>query len=101
MKKKRPSNERIAIIVLIVLLIIATAYSAYGDFVKAEAVKDMAVYQQGFQAGYEQAVVKMFEEAMGCEPVPLFIGKLNNQIVNKTINVINVECVRQAPAAGV
>ena len=94
--KKAINRERIAVVVLAILLIIAVSYTAINEYMNVQMRKDTVIFQQGVQAGYEQAVVKLFEEVLKCEPVPLYVGTVGNQTINMTIEVIAVECLQMA-----
>lgn len=75
------------IIVLIILLVLALSYIGYTEYSKRQTQKQLSAFQQGVQAGYEQAIVQIVQQAATCQQVPLRIG-------NQTINIIAVECLQ-------
>ena len=76
------SLERMLIGVLAILLVLAGGYIGYDQFQK----RNLALYQQGVQAGYQNAVVQLFEHASACEQVPVVVK-------DETINMIAVHCL--------
>ena len=50
--------------------------------------REMEVFQQGAQYGYEQAIIQVAGKAAGCEQVPLISQ-------NQSINIVAVECLQQ------
>jgi hypothetical protein len=85
-EKKRGS--RITIIILVILLLVAVGYIAYGKIIQMQNKKQLTVYQQGAQLGFEQAIIQVAQQASTCQPVPLMVS-------NQTINVIAIECLQQ------
>jgi capsular polysaccharide biosynthesis protein len=76
------------IIILSIFLALAMGYIAYIEISKYQVNKQISVYQQGAQAGYEQAILLIAQQASTCQPVPLIVE-------NQTINLIAVECLQQ------
>ncbi len=90
----KPSKQRMAIIVLTVLIMIAAVYIAVDKYLdikdKQLAEKQneqIAIYQQGLQVGYQQAILQVMQQLSTCDQVPLVAG-------NITLNAIWVECLR-------
>ena len=81
-------KQTIAIIALVVLLIIAGGYIGMGKYNDSREEKELGLFQQGAQYGYEQAVIQIASMAVSCEQVPL-------RIENQTINMIAVDCLQQ------
>lgn len=81
-------NEKIAIITLAILLVIAAGYIGLGKYNNWKQQGQIEVFQQGAQYGFEQAVIQVAQQAVTCEQVPL-------RIENQTINMIAVECLQQ------
>lgn len=75
------------IIVLAVLLVIAGGYIVMGKYNEWESEKDLNLFQQGSQYGYEQAVLQLMQQAATCQQVPLNVD-------NQTLNVIAVDCLQ-------
>ncbi len=90
-------KQTITIIALAVLLVIAGGYIGMTKYNDAKQEKDLGIYQQGAQYGYEQAVVQMAGMAVSCEQVPLNLGPSRDDPAgpNQTINMIAVECLNQ------
>lgn len=78
-------NKNIVIIVLVVLLVIAALYIGYSWYANYQLQNQISVYQQGAQAGYEQAIIQVVQQAVTCVQVPLRVG-------NQTINIVAVDC---------
>jgi hypothetical protein len=79
------SKSVIAIIVLLVLLVAAVGYIGYGYYKGSQAM----VFQQGGQAGYQQAVYDMMQQAATCNSVPVHLG-------NVSMELVSVECLQRA-----
>ena len=76
------------IIGLAILLLGALLYIGIGNYKDNREQKQLEVFQQGAQYGYEQAVVGVMNIASSCEVVPLTSG-------NFSINLVAVECLQQ------
>lgn len=86
--KKGGKKRKWLVPVLVILLIIAVSYIALVKYNAWKQEKDLGIFQQGAQYGYEQAVIQIAGMAVSCEQVPL-------RIENQTINMIAVECLQQ------
>ena len=82
------TREKLAIIVLSVLLLLAAGYIAFLKYEEQKQQELTGVFNQGVQAGYQQAVILLFQEASTCRQVPVMVQ-------NQTINVFAVECLQQ------
>jgi len=81
-------NKQItAIIVLSVLLILAASYIGVNKYQQNKQQEQLSIYQQGIQAGYEQAITQLVQQAVTCQQVPV-------SVQNQTINLIAVECLQ-------
>lgn len=85
--QKRINIEKIAIIILTILLVVAIGYIVVGKYEQKQNQMQLSVYQQGIQYGYEQAIIQIIQQSSTCRQVPLIIG-------NQTINLIAVECLK-------
>lgn len=81
-------KQAIIIITLAVLLVIAFAYIGFEKYSSYKQEKDLGIFQQGAQYGYEQAILQLAQQAITCQQVPI-------RIENQTINVIAVGCLQQ------
>ena len=86
MKMKK---QIIVIIVLLILLVRTLGYIGIVKYSDYKQQKDLGVFQQGAQYGYEQAVIQVIQTAVTCEQIPL-------RIENQTINMIAVDCLQQS-----
>ena len=77
-------------IVLAVLLFCAVGYIVFNIYSSYQTQTQITIYQQGAQAGYEQAIVQIAQQAVTCQQVPL-------NIQNQTINLVAVQCLQQTP----
>ena len=57
-----------------------------GNYNEWRSEKELGLFQQGAQYGYEQAVIQIAGMAVSCEQVPL-------RVENQTINMIAVDCL--------
>ena len=73
-------KQTITIIILAILLVSALGYIIQDKYIESKI-------QQGMQIGYEQAILRIIQQAVTCQRVPLTIG-------NQTINIIAVECLQ-------
>lgn len=80
-------RKNILIAVLIVLVLLSVGYIIYNVYAQVQSQKQISIYQQGAQLGYEQAVSQLFQQAITCQQVPVTIN-------NQTINIIWVECLQ-------
>ncbi len=85
------SRQSIINIILIILLIIVIGYVAMDKYSDARQAERVNLYQQGARAGYEQAVVKIMQEAVTCKAVPITYQ-------NSTLNLIATGCLQQPKA---
>ena len=81
----------IAMLILIVLLALAVGYITYDKYSQYQLEKKLSEQQQGFNLGYQQAIVQLMNNAATCQQVPVTFN-------NQTINIIAVECL-QRPGA--
>ena len=81
-------RQKWLIISLAVLLLAACGYIAVKEYNNYMNEREMEVFQQGAQYGYEQAIIQVAGKAAGCEQVPLIIQ-------NQSINIVAVECLQQ------
>lgn len=79
-------RQKTIIIVLIVALALSLGYIALDKYQARQQQKQLDVFQQGAQYGYEQTVIQLFQQAITCQSVPI-------NVENDTINVIAVECL--------
>lgn len=82
------SKPKIVNIILIIILILLIGYIAVDKYLDARQKQRAAIFQQGIQAGYEQAVTQLVQQALTCQPVPVTLQ-------NQTINMIAVQCLQQ------
>ena len=81
-------KQIIVIIALLILLVGTFCYIGVVKYSDYKEQKNLGMFQQGAQYGYEQAVIQTIQMAVTCEQVPL-------RIENQTINMIAVECLQQ------
>lgn len=87
MKQKNQIIAIIAIVVLGLLLVGAVGYITLDKYQQKQGQKQLTTFQQGAQAGYEQAVIQLFQQAATCQPVPI-------RVENQTMNIVAVECLK-------
>lgn len=79
-------KKTMALIAIGILLVIAISYIAVGKYQQNKTQQQIVVYQQGAQAGYQQAIIQLMQQAATCQQVPVTFQ-------NQTINMIAVECL--------
>ena len=84
---KKIDGKMVVIMVLAAALVITIGYIGVGKYQETQTQKQLAVYQQGMQAGIEQTIVQLVQQVSTCQQVPVIVG-------NQTINVIAVECLQ-------
>lgn len=82
------NKQTVLLIVMAILLVLAVSYIVVGKYQQSRTQKQLAIYQQGAQAGYQQAIVQLMQQAITCQQVPVFFQ-------NQTINMIAVECLQK------
>ncbi len=81
-------KQKKIVIGLIILLALALGYILISSYVTHKQKKDLGIYQQGAQYGYEQAILQVAQQVSACQQVPLTVG-------DQTINIVAVECLQQ------
>lgn len=79
-------KKTMALIAVGILLVIAIGYISAGKYQQNKTQQQILVYQQGAQAGYQQAIIQLMQQAATCQQVPVTFQ-------NQTINMIAVECL--------
>ena len=77
-----------AIIILIIVIIITAGYIGLQKYQQYTQQKQLTVFQQGAQYGYQQAIIQVAQQAATCQAVPL-------QIQDQTLNIIAVDCLQR------
>ncbi len=79
--------------ILVGLLIFAVGYIAVDKYFEAKSARELSVFQEGADYGYKSAVLQVIQKvSSSCEAVSVFVD-------NQTVNIIDVECLQQAPQA--
>jgi len=76
----------ISMVVVVVLLVLAVGYIVYDKYSDWKQNRELGIYQQGAQIGFEQAIVQVAQQAVTCQQVPLNVG-------NQTVNIVAVDCL--------
>lgn len=85
---RQVDKKTIIIAVLAIALFISITYIVLGKYQENQTQKQIAVYQQGAGAGYQQAITQLLQQVLTCQQVPITFN-------NQTINVIAVECLQK------
>jgi len=72
--------------VLAILLIAGVVYVCAVKYKEARTTEKIAILQAGIQAGYEQAVLQLMDEAAKCRPFSVHSG-------NESMQLIDVSCL--------
>ena len=72
------------------LLALSLGYIGYGIYHNYQYKKDLNIYQQGAQFGYNQAIIKIVEQVSTCKLVPI---NYKDESGNHTINILMDECL--------
>ena len=82
----------LVVIVLVAALILTIGYIGIDKYSTWKLEKNLeenrAIYQEGANYGYEQAIIGIASGAVSCQEVPLVVG-------NDTINLIWTECLKK------
>jgi len=81
------SGQTTVTVVLIILLVGAVGYIVFDKYQLKQQQEQISIYQQGAQAGYEQAIVQLVQQGSTCNQVPV-------KVQNQTISFIAVECLK-------
>jgi hypothetical protein len=84
----KPNKLKITIAILSILLILALGYIGISTYNQSQFVRQQQIFEQGAQLGYQQAILQLMQQALTCQPVPVFAN-------NQTLNLIAVECLQQ------
>ncbi|MFT4343211.1 MAG: hypothetical protein ACMXYE_00520 [Candidatus Woesearchaeota archaeon] len=85
-------NQRFIVIVLAVLLVVAIGYIFMDKWQTSREARQVELFQEGAQIGYEQAIFQLINAAATCQPVPVFAALEEG---NVTLNLIAVECLQE------
>lgn len=81
-------DKKKVVVILSILLVLTVGYIFVGLYSGWKQQKNIEVFQQGAQYGFEQAIIQISQQAVTCQQVPL-------RIENETINMIAVDCLSQ------
>jgi|SRR3989338_1727989 len=81
--------QTVIIVILSILLLATLGYIGTQYYLSKQVEKQNLVMQQGYQAGYQQAVSQLLQEAAKCQPVPVTLK-------NQTVRLIAVDCLQGA-----
>ena len=79
-------KEKLFIWILVALLAVSLIYISVDKYISWKQSENTQIYVQGFQNGYEQAVVEIVNNAVTCQPVSLTVG-------NQSMNLIATACL--------
>lgn len=88
-------RNKISIVIIVILLALffgALGYIGYDKFITANAIKEYNSANQGFQQGYQQAILQIMQQASTCQSVPLYV---RNETFNMTLNIVAVDCLQR------
>lgn len=96
MARNRMSGERIALIVVVILLIGVVSYMGYGKYNSMVNARAYANFQQGAQYGYTTAINQLIVSAQNCKPVSVYSNQSgSNQSGNNiSMQLIDVSCLK-------
>ena len=87
-KKDKMKKMWIAIGILVILVVGLAVYILVDKYNQKKREQELGIFQQGVRYGYQQAILKIVQQAVSCQQVPLYVG-------NQTLNVIAVKCLGQ------
>jgi len=82
------NKQKTIVVVLTILLTLTIGYIVFDKYQQNQTQKQISLYQQGMQNGYEQAITQLVKQALTCQQVPV-------KVQNKTINMIAVDCLKK------
>ncbi len=78
---------KIVIIVAIILAVLVAGFFSFRAYQNSFGGKAL---QAGYNAGYQRAVFDVMNNSLDCQPFPVYGW-------NASVNLINVDCLQQAP----
>ncbi len=91
------NKEKIALIVVAVLLVAAIGYIGYTKYQDRKDLRERAVFEQGALYGYQSAITQLIQTADGCKPVSVYMNQTGE---NLNMSLIDVACLQQQASAG-
>jgi len=82
------SQQGKIILALLIALAVAVGFIVFDKYAEAKQKEQLDILQQGFQLGYQQAILQIMQQALTCQQVPLFAG-------NQTLSLVAVGCLQQ------
>lgn len=89
MKIQNPNYIKLFLTISIIIILILSFFIFQTNYQNKKQTRELQIYQQGLQQGFEQAIVQLIFESRSCQPVPVFAG-------NVTANLIDVGCLKQS-----
>ena len=87
MKRERKKFWMIFLIILLGLLFLVAVYFAIQAYKTPNASNDLAIFQEGFNYGYEQAITQIINLSTQCRPFPVFVRE-------NSVDLIAVNCLQ-------
>lgn len=76
------SKERMAIVILGVLLVLSVGYIVFDSVQKQRNQEMVTVYRQGYNQGLTDAVVTLYRQTENCNAAVINIGNVTRQVVD-------------------
>ena len=77
------------ILILGILFILAIGYIVVDKYSNYKQEKNLGIYNQGAQYGYEQAIIQVAQQVATCQQIPL-------KVQDQTINIVAVDCLQSS-----
>jgi hypothetical protein len=87
MKGGKMKNQKKLVLILVVLLVLTVGYITFDKYSNYNQEKNIGIYNQGAQYGYEQAIIQVAQQVATCQQIPL-------KVQNQTINIVAVDCLK-------
>ena len=76
-------------LILGILFILAIGYIVVDKYSNYKQEKNLGIYNQGAQYGYEQAIIQVAQQVATCQQIPL-------KVQDQTINIVAVDCLQSS-----
>lgn len=86
------NKERIALIIVAILLIVAVCYIGYATYKGKQFNTMNTIYQEGALYGYQSAIAQIIQTAQNCNPVSVYMNQTGE---NVSMSLVDVACLQQ------
>lgn len=81
-KTFKVGKQKIAIIILCMMLIASLSYIGVAEYKQTQQVKSRQAYVQGYEQGLADVVSGLYQQTSNCQPVSVFMGNSSKQVID-------------------